>query len=98
MAEFSMGDRVSWNTSQGRTHGTVVEKKTKDFDGWLKKLRDDAKITVDEKALEAVEVAAGPQPAGMPGMPGAPAATPGVAPAPGGASAPGGAPGDGHAH
>jgi peptidyl-prolyl cis-trans isomerase C len=75
------------------------EKKTKDFDGWLKKLRDDAKITVDEKALEAVEVAAGPQPAGMPGMPGMPAATPGVAPAPGGASAPGGAhgPGDGHA-
>ena len=25
------GDRVSWNTSQGRTRGTVVEKKTKDF-------------------------------------------------------------------
>ncbi|MFB9286019.1 DUF2945 domain-containing protein [Pseudoclavibacter helvolus] len=26
-----MGDRVSWNTSQGRTQGKIVEKKTKDF-------------------------------------------------------------------
>lgn len=25
------GDRVSWNTSQGRTHGQVVERRTKDF-------------------------------------------------------------------
>ena len=31
MAELSKGDRVSWNTSQGRTHGTVVERKTNDF-------------------------------------------------------------------
>ena len=29
--DFSKGDRVSWGTSQGRTQGTVVEKKTKDF-------------------------------------------------------------------
>ncbi len=29
--ELSKGDRVSWNTSQGRTQGTVEEKKTKDF-------------------------------------------------------------------
>jgi hypothetical protein len=28
---FTKGDRVSWSTSQGRTQGTVVEKKTKDF-------------------------------------------------------------------
>lgn len=28
---FSKGDKVRWNTSQGETHGTVVEKKTKDF-------------------------------------------------------------------
>jgi hypothetical protein len=27
----SVGDRVSWNTPQGRTQGKVVEKKTKDF-------------------------------------------------------------------
>lgn len=26
------GDRVSWNTSQGRTQGRVVERKTADFD------------------------------------------------------------------
>ncbi|MFE7844098.1 DUF2945 domain-containing protein [Microbacterium sp. NPDC057407] len=26
------GDRVSWNTSQGRTQGKVVERKTSDFE------------------------------------------------------------------
>jgi Hypervirulence associated proteins TUDOR domain len=26
-----VGSKVSWNTSQGTTHGKVVEKKTKDF-------------------------------------------------------------------
>ena len=26
------GDRVSWNTSQGRTQGRVVERKTADFE------------------------------------------------------------------
>ncbi len=25
--ELSKGDRVSWDTSQGRTHGKIVEKK-----------------------------------------------------------------------
>ena len=29
--DLSKGDRVSWNTSQGRTHGKVVEKRTSDF-------------------------------------------------------------------
>ena len=28
---FRKGDKVSWNTSQGKTHGVVEEKKTKDF-------------------------------------------------------------------
>ena len=28
---MKVGDRVSWDTSQGRTQGTIVEKKTKDF-------------------------------------------------------------------
>jgi hypothetical protein len=28
---ISKGDSVSWNTSQGKTHGTAVEKKTSDF-------------------------------------------------------------------
>lgn len=26
------GDRVSWDTPQGRTHGRVVEQRTRDFD------------------------------------------------------------------
>jgi hypothetical protein len=26
-----VGSKVSWNTSQGETHGKVVERKTKDF-------------------------------------------------------------------
>lgn len=28
---LSKGDRVSWKTSQGRTHGHIVERRTKDF-------------------------------------------------------------------
>ena len=28
---FVIGDRVSWSTSQGRTHGTIEERRTKDF-------------------------------------------------------------------
>jgi hypothetical protein len=27
-----VGDRVSWNTPQGRTHGEVVERRTADFE------------------------------------------------------------------
>jgi hypothetical protein len=30
--DLGKGDRVSWNTSQGRTQGKVVERKTKDFE------------------------------------------------------------------
>lgn len=29
--DLKKGDRVSWNTSQGRTRGEIVEKKTRDF-------------------------------------------------------------------
>ncbi len=49
------------------------EKKTKEFDEWLKSLREQAKVAVDDKALEAVEVQAA-APGGMagPGMPGMP--------------------------
>lgn len=32
MAEFDTGNRVSWNTSQGRTRGRVVARRTADFD------------------------------------------------------------------
>lgn len=28
---ITKGDRVSWNTPQGKTQGTAVEKKTKEF-------------------------------------------------------------------
>lgn len=28
MKEFKKGERVSWNTSQGKTHGKIVEKRT----------------------------------------------------------------------
>jgi peptidyl-prolyl cis-trans isomerase C len=45
------------------------EKKTKEFDEWLKGLRQKAEVAVDDKALEAVEVSAAPPP-GQPGMPG----------------------------
>jgi hypothetical protein len=31
-SEFTKGDRVSWNTSQGRTRGVVIERKTRDFE------------------------------------------------------------------
>ena len=30
--ELAKGDRVSWNTSQGRTRGTVVQRRTRDFE------------------------------------------------------------------
>jgi peptidyl-prolyl cis-trans isomerase C len=61
------------------------EKKTKDFDEWLKRLREQAGISVDEAALQAIEVAATP-PAqhggGMGGMGGAPMMPQGAQPAP----------------
>ena len=58
------------------------EKKTKEFDEWLKGLRTAAAVEVNDKALEAVEVSA-PQPGqmAMPGMPGAAIGPPGAAPA-----------------
>ncbi|MEJ7634920.1 DUF2945 domain-containing protein [Aeromicrobium sp.] len=28
---MKIGDKVSWETPQGRTHGRIVEKKTQDF-------------------------------------------------------------------
>ena len=32
MSDFKKNDKVSWNTSQGPTHGTVQEKRVKDFE------------------------------------------------------------------
>jgi peptidyl-prolyl cis-trans isomerase C len=67
------------------------ERRTKEFDDLVKKLRDEANITVDDKALEAVAVAAPPQGApGMPGMSGphGPGPMPAPAPAPAQAAPP----------
>jgi peptidyl-prolyl cis-trans isomerase C len=44
------------------------EKRTKEFDEYVKKLREDAKVVVNEAELEKVTVSAAP--AGAPGMPG----------------------------
>jgi peptidyl-prolyl cis-trans isomerase C len=55
------------------------EKKTKEFDEWLKGLKDKAQVTIDEKVLESVEVSAAPAPGAM-GMGMNPAAGPMHAP------------------
>lgn len=53
---MKIGDRVSWDTSQGRTHGKIVEKKTKDFqlDGrqW-RASEDDPKFVVESERTGA---------------------------------------------
>jgi peptidyl-prolyl cis-trans isomerase C len=82
------------------------EKKTKDFDELVKKLRDAADVKVDDKVLDSIVVAAAPAP-GTPGAPGMmmpPAGPPGgmppvrgphgpaAAPAPAPAPAPAAAP------
>ena len=47
---FSKGDAVTWNTSQGETHGKVVEQKTKEFqhDGQTFKASEDEPYYVVE--------------------------------------------------
>jgi peptidyl-prolyl cis-trans isomerase C len=47
------------------------EKKTKEFDDLVKRLRDQANVTVNDAELDKIAVAAAPGP-GMPGMPGLP--------------------------
>jgi peptidyl-prolyl cis-trans isomerase C len=50
------------------------EKRTKDFDELVKKLKEEAKVVVNDAELEKVAVAAAPAGGpGMPGMPGGPA-------------------------
>ncbi len=46
------GNSVSWNTSQGKTHGKTVEKKTSDFtfDGQTFKPTDDDPYWIVESA------------------------------------------------
>lgn len=68
------------------------ERKTKEFDEWLKGLREKAQVAVDDKALEAIEVSAPPAGAPGHGMGGplmqVPSATPAPVPAPAPAAAP----------
>lgn len=49
---YRQGDEVSWNTSQGTTHGTVTEKRTSDFqhDGQTFKPTDDDPYYIVESA------------------------------------------------
>jgi Hypervirulence associated proteins TUDOR domain len=47
---WQKGDKVRWNTSQGETHGKVVDVKTSDFsiEGTdLKASKDDPRIVVE---------------------------------------------------
>jgi hypothetical protein len=52
MADFKQGDRVSWNTSQGRTRGKVVAVRTSDFDiegTHLTASKDSPKVEVESE-------------------------------------------------
>jgi hypothetical protein len=50
MADIEKGDEVSWSTSQGTTHGTVVERRVKPFtfDGQEFKASDDDPYVIVE--------------------------------------------------
>lgn len=53
---MNVGDRVSWDTPQGRTQGKIVEKKTKDFtlakQRW-KASADEPKLVVESEKTGA---------------------------------------------
>lgn len=56
MANIQVGDRVSWDSPQGRTQGKVVERKTKDFqlDGRQWRASDDEpKLVVESEKTGA---------------------------------------------
>lgn len=68
------GEQPELNRTFEQVKGQIAnklhrEKKTKEFDEWLKGLREKAQVTVDEKALEAIEVSAPPPGAPMGGHP-----------------------------
>ena len=56
---LSKGDTVHWNTSQGQTTGTTVEKKTKDFEfkGQTFKPTDDDPYWIVESEKTGAEAA-----------------------------------------
>jgi hypothetical protein len=56
MTEFTKGDRVSWNTSQGRTRGKVVRKLTSDTkidDHQVRASADDPQYLVESEKTGA---------------------------------------------
>jgi hypothetical protein len=55
----SKGDHVSWNTSQGRTHGVAVERRTKpfQFDGQQFNAADDDPYWIVESAKSGARAA-----------------------------------------
>jgi hypothetical protein len=59
MAKISKGDRVSWNTPQGTTHGKVVEHRTKEFtfDGQKFKASDDEPYVIVESEKSGKQAA-----------------------------------------
>ena len=64
------GDQPELNRTLDQVKAQITaklsrDKKTKEFDEWMKQLREGAKITIDDKALEAVEVSVPQQ---MPAM------------------------------
>lgn len=56
MANIEVGDRVSWDSPQGRTQGTVVERRTKDFQLGGRQWRaseDEPKLVVESEKTGA---------------------------------------------
>lgn len=56
---ISKGDKVSWNTSQGTTHGTAVEKRVKEFtfEGQKFKASDDEPYWIVESEKTGAQAA-----------------------------------------
>jgi hypothetical protein len=56
---ISTGDKVSWNTSQGTTHGTAVEKRVKEFtfDGQKFKASEDEPYWIVESEKTGAKAA-----------------------------------------
>jgi len=56
---FRKGDEVSWNTSQGKTHGTVQERRVRDFtfDGQQFRASEDEPYYIVESAKSGAKAA-----------------------------------------
>lgn len=71
----------SFEESKEAIRGRMArERRSRDYDDWIRRLRDAAKVTVDDAELDRVQIggaAPGPAPIGMPGQPAAPASGPG---------------------